>query len=417
MLDDLDKKELIQIIQKLEKENNELKEKLYGKIEEKEVETEAKAISSEEKVKIFMEVFKGRTDLYAKRWTSNKTGKSGYSPVCKNEFSTYKCDKPRVKCNECPFRELTPLTEDIILKHLKGEITIGIYPLLPGDLCNFLAIDFDKKTFEKDVAAFWNICDELDIPIYVEKSRSGNGAHIWIFFEESIPARIARKMGNILLTKTMEKASLDLDSYDRLFPNQDTMPKGGFGNLIALPFQGESSKRGNTVFVDKYFEVEKNQINILNNIKRMKSDEIYAFIDKYKEDDYKEPDIEEILDDDEIPKKENDFIFINLNMMSMQEYEELTDKIEEDEEERYYYLPNSYVFHDSELIEEYIDEIKNENIQEELEDAFYGKGKYRRFKETLRKFRIENDYYNFREEYLKNMAIEWCQKNNIEYEE
>ena len=99
------------------------------------------------------------------------------------------------------------------------------------------------------------------------------------------------------------------------------------------------------------------------------------------------------------------------------EYEELTDKIEEDEEERYYYLPNSYVFHDSELIEEYIDEIKNENIQEELEEAFYGKGKYRRFKETLRKFRIENDYYNFREEYLKNMAIEWCQKNNIEYEE
>ena len=120
-------------------------------------------------------------------------------------------------------------------------------------------------------------------------------------------------MGNILLTKTMEKASLDLDSYDRLFPNQDTMPKGGFGNLIALPFQGESSKSGNTVFVDKYFEVEKNQINILNNIKRMKSNEIYAFIDKYKEDDYKEPDIEEILDDDEIPKKENikDTIFTN----------------------------------------------------------------------------------------------------------
>ena len=182
-----------------------IKEKIYGKVEEKESPKENKVISNEEKVKIFMEVFKGRTDLYAKRWTSNKTGKSGYSPVCKNEFSTYKCDKPRVKCNECPFRELTPLTEDIILKHLKGEITIGIYPLLPGDLCNFLAIDFDKKTFEKDVAAFWNICDELDIPIYVEKSRSGNGAHVWIFFEESIPARIARKMGNILLTKTMHK--------------------------------------------------------------------------------------------------------------------------------------------------------------------------------------------------------------------
>ena len=120
-------------------------------------------------------------------------------------------------------------------------------------------------------------------------------------------------MGNILLTKTMEKASLELDSYDRLFPNQDTMPKGGFGNLIALPFQGESSKSGNTVFIDKYFEIQANQLNILTNIKRMKSDEIYGFIDKYKEDDYKEPDIEEISDDDDIPKKENikDTVFIN----------------------------------------------------------------------------------------------------------
>ncbi len=312
LLNDLDKKELIQIIEKLEKENKELKEKIYGKKEVIDLPKESKDISNDEKVKIFMEVFKGRTDLYAKRWTSNKTGKSGYSPVCKNDFNVYKCDKPRVKCSECPFRELVPLTEDVVLKHLKGEITVGIYPLLPGDLCNFLAIDFDKKTYEKDVSAFWSICDELNIPLYVEKSRSGNGAHIWIFFEESIPARIARKMGNILLTKTMEKASLELDSYDRLFPNQDTMPKGGFGNLIALPFQGECSKNGNTVFVDRYFEVQENQLNILTNIKRMKSDEVYKFVDEFKDDDYKDPEIEEISDDD-IPKKDNlkDILFTN----------------------------------------------------------------------------------------------------------
>lgn len=312
MLDDLDKKELIQIIEELEKENKELKEKIYGKIEVKDLPKESKDISNEGKVKIFMEVFKGRTDLYAKRWISNKTGKSGYSPVCKNEFSVYKCDKPRMKCSECPYRELLPLTDDIILKHLKGEITIGIYPLLPGDLCNFLAIDFDKKNYEKDVSAFWSICDELDIPVYVERSRSGNGAHVWIFFEESISARIARKMGNILLTKTMEKASLELDSYDRLFPNQDTMPKGGFGNLIALPFQGNSSKNGNTVFVDKYFEPQKNQLEILANIKRLKSDDVYKFVDIFKEDDFKEPEIEEIADDD-IPKKDNikDIVFTN----------------------------------------------------------------------------------------------------------
>ena len=305
MLDNLSKKELIQLIEKLERENKELKEKIYGRIEKKEQIEKDKAISSEEKIQIFMNAFKGRTDLYAKRWTSNKTGKSGYSPVCKNEFSLYKCDKPRVKCSECPYRELLPLTEDVVKKHLKGEITIGIYPLLPGDLCNFLAIDFDKSTYEKDVISFWNLCDELDVPIYVEKSRSGNGAHVWIFFETSIPARIARKMGNILLTKTMEKTSLELDSYDRLFPNQDTMPKGGFGNLIALPFQGESSKKGNTVFVNKYFETEKDQINILKNLKRMKSNEVNDFIDKYKEDDFEEPNTEKVLNDDEIPKKEN----------------------------------------------------------------------------------------------------------------
>ncbi len=135
--------------------------------------------------------------------------------------------------------------------------------------------------------------------------------------------------------------------------------------------------------------------------------------------------LDELIDRfDEIPnyeyivydKEHNNFIFIDINIMSMQEYEELIDKIEEDKKERYYYLPSSYVFHDWELIEEYIDEIKNKNIQEELDDAFYGKGKYRRFKETLRKFKIENDYYNFREKYLKNMAIEWCEENRIEYE-
>ena len=305
MLEELDKNELIQMIQSLEKENRELREKIYGKIEENQQVEIKKNISNEEKVKIFMEVFKGRTDLYAKRWISNKTGKSGYSPVCKNEFNKYKCDKSRTKCNECVNRELVPLTEDIILKHLKGEITIGIYPLLLGDLCNFLAIDFDKKTYEKDVIAFWNICDKFNIPIYVERSRSGNGAHVWIFFEESIPAKMARKMGNILLTKTMEKESLDLDSYDRLFPNQDTMPKGGFGNLIALPFQGESCKNGNTMFVNKYFEIEKNQIGILTNIKRMKIEEIQSFNDMYKDDDYQEPDTEQLLNEDEIPKKDN----------------------------------------------------------------------------------------------------------------
>lgn len=303
MLDSLEKNELIQIIENLKKENTNLREQLYGMAGEQETATKEKTLSNEEKIKIFMEVFRGRQDIYAKRWESNKTGKSGYSPVCKNEFSTYKCDKTRIKCSECPYRELLPLTEDVVLMHLKGKITIGIYPLLQGDLCNFLAIDFDKKTYQKDVRAFWDMCDEFMIPVYVERSRSGNGAHVWIFFEESMPARIVRKLGHILLTKTMEKVSLELDSYDRLFPNQDTMPKGGFGNLIALPFQGKSSKVGNTIFVNKNFEPIKNQLDILCNIKRMNRDEICAFVDKYRFDDYNEP--EENISDDDIPPKEN----------------------------------------------------------------------------------------------------------------
>ena len=313
MLKNMNRQELIKLIEKLEKENKKLKEKIYGKQPEKIQIESNKAISNEEKIKIFMNVFKGRTDVFAKRYVSKKTGKAGYTPVCKNEFNKYKCDKPKVKCSECAFRELVPLTEDIVLKHLKGEIGIGIYPLLPGDVCNFLAIDFDKKTYEKDVSAFWSICDELNVPIYVERSRSGNGAHVWIFFEGSVLAKVARKLGNILLTKTIEKGSLDLSSYDRLFPNQDTMPKGGFGNLIALPFQGESCKSGNTVFVDKYFDVQKKQIEILANIKKMTKDEVYTIVEKYANEDFAEPETTEIIEDDEIPKKENikDIIFAN----------------------------------------------------------------------------------------------------------
>ena len=311
MVEELEREELIKIIDALKQENISLKEKLYGK--PKKMIKNIKEISSEEKIRIFEEVFKGRRDIYAKRWESNKTGKSGYSPACANEFNQSKCDKPRMKCSECPYRELLPLTESIIKKHLRGDITIGIYPLLPGDICNFLVIDFDKKTYKQDVLAFWNTCDEFNIPIYVERSRSGNGAHVWMFFEESIPAKVARKVGNILLTKTMEKKSLDLDSYDRIFPNQDTIPKGGFGNLIALPFQGKSAKLGNTVFVNRRFEPIENQIEVLINIKKMKYEEIYEFVDKYKDDDYKEFDIQELENEEELPPKDNlkDIIFSN----------------------------------------------------------------------------------------------------------
>lgn len=131
-----------------------------------------------------------------------------------------------------------PLTDEVIRKHLAGEITAGIYPLLSDETCWFLAVDFDKKTWQLDAAAFLATCHAMGVPAALERSRSGRGGHVWIFFESAIPAATARKLGCSLLTRTMEcRHQVGLDSYDRLFPNQDTMPKGGLGNLIALPLQ------------------------------------------------------------------------------------------------------------------------------------------------------------------------------------
>ena len=138
-----------------------------------------------------------------------------------------------------------------IYRHLSGEIIIGIYPLFEDDTCRFLAIDFDKKGWQEDVKALVETCQKFQISAYVEVSRSGNGAHVWMFFEDKIAASQARKLGTALLTKAMElRHQIGFDSYDRLFPNQDTMPKGGFGNLIALPLQRKARESGNSEFVD-----------------------------------------------------------------------------------------------------------------------------------------------------------------------
>ena len=151
-------------------------------------------------------------------------------------------------------RKFRPLTDDVVRAHLVGEHTVGIYPLLQDETCWFLAVDFDKKTWQKDAAAFLATCHELNVPAALERSRSGNGGHVWIFFDRAIPATTARKLGCAVLTRTMEsRHQVGLDSYDRFFPNQDTMPKGGFGNLIALPLQKIPRASGNSVFVDSKF--------------------------------------------------------------------------------------------------------------------------------------------------------------------
>jgi superfamily II DNA or RNA helicase len=199
-------------------------------------------------------LFVGRDDVYAEHWYG-KDGKSNYSPAKSHIWDKHFID-PKTKRKICSEScQLLPLTDKVIAEHLSGKRIVGVYPLLQDDSCKFLAIDFDKSTWKEDCLAFLDTCDELSIPAYLERSRSGAGGHIWIFFNKLIPASIARKLGTSIITRTKEKHyQLSFDSYDRLFPNQDTLPRGGFGNLIALPLQANSAESGNSVFVDRSFQ-------------------------------------------------------------------------------------------------------------------------------------------------------------------
>lgn len=235
--------------------------------------------SPEEKINLFRSLFKGREDVFARRWYSKTTDKSGYQPVCENEWNEEVCDKKKYKCSICPNRKLMSLTDKDIYKHLSGKDSygrdvVGIYPMLTDETCLFLCADFDEENFKSDVTAFRKTCEEFDIPISVEISRSGNGAHAWIFFEEPVSASVARKLGSGVLTKTMEQSNLSFKSYDRFFPNQDTMPKGGFGNLVALPLQGNARKNGNSLFVDKDFIPYSDQWAYLGSVQKLSSERV-----------------------------------------------------------------------------------------------------------------------------------------------
>ena len=237
-----------------------------------------KASSNAEKSELFLSLFRGRDDVYARRWVSKDGQKSGYSPVCRNEWVRGICEKPRVKCSECKHREHVPISRHVIARHLSGKETAGIFPMLPDETCLFLAIDFDEEGWRRDVAAVRSVCDRNRIPIAVERSRSGNGAHVWLFFEEPISAYAARKLGSAILTSAMEEHhQLKFTSYDRFFPNQDTMPKGGFGNLIALPLQREPRDNGNSVFVDENYAPYADQWAFLSGISRLSVGEAERF--------------------------------------------------------------------------------------------------------------------------------------------
>jgi hypothetical protein len=232
-------------------------------------ETPRQQLTRSEKITLFRRLFRGRTDVYSVRWESIK-GKSGYSPACGNEWRPGVCNKPRVKCGDCSQRLLLPVTDQVIYDHLSGQRTAGVYPLLSDDTCYFLAADFDEAGWKEDALAFIKSCRELDVPATLEISRSGKGAHVWIFFADAVPAREARQLGAALISHACAGTrQLSLASYDRLFPNQDTLPKGGFGNLIALPLQRKPRKNGWSVFVNEVFEPHVDQWAHLASLKVM----------------------------------------------------------------------------------------------------------------------------------------------------
>ena len=226
-------------------------------------------LTTDEKVALFRRLFRGRVDVYPVRWES-KAGKTGYSPACANEWRAGVCEKPRIKCSDCGHRLLMPLADQTIYDHLAGRHTVGVYPLLKDDSCHFLAVDFDEADWRSDAAAFIQSCRELGVPAALEVSRSGNGAHAWVFFSAKIAARDARRLGTALISHTCARTrQLKLTSYDRLFPNQDTTPKGGFGNLIALPLQKTPRETGGSVFVDDALQPYADQWRFLASMRPM----------------------------------------------------------------------------------------------------------------------------------------------------
>jgi superfamily II DNA or RNA helicase len=236
------------------------------------------ALDTRSKLALFRSLFRGRTDIYPLRW-EGKSGKSGYAPACANEWRPGICEKPRIKCGDCHQRQLLEVTDDVIFRHLAGAVVVGVYPLLKDDTCYFLAADFDEAEWRDDARAFVESCKALGVPVAMEVSRSGNGAHAWIFFEDKVLASDARRLGAAIISHACERTrQLSLSSYDRLFPNQDTLPKGGFGNLIALPLQKRSRAQHHSVFVDDALVPYADQWEFLATLQRMNPERIHPVI-------------------------------------------------------------------------------------------------------------------------------------------
>ena len=241
----------------------------------------------EEKIDLFLSLFAGRSDVYAKRYESSKTGATGYVPDCSIAWSPIcpKSSDRKFKCSQCDRQRFIAYDTQSVRKHLRGELTIGVYPMFADESCRFLVFDFDAKNEQdstdllRDVSAIRSVCDELGIHMPVERSRSGKGYHFWLFFSENLSTKIARKFASRLIAYAMvQNHQLSFSTYDRLIPNQDTLPKGGFGNLIALPLQRFPRKSGNSVFVDETGSAYDDQWAYLSSVKRYSLAEIESFM-------------------------------------------------------------------------------------------------------------------------------------------
>lgn len=278
--------EILILIRKKELEITRLQEEINSlKVKYNDLNSAKSHYTKEEKIKIFMNYFKGRDDVYPYLSIDKQdSSKKYYLPKCKNEWNRNICYKTmHKKCKDCPYWVDDEISDLVIENHLFNDKTIGIYTMMPDETCYFLALDFDDKQtnnqIKDDVLAFIKICDNYNVPIAIERSRSGKGFHLWIFFESKIKAITARKLGSLLLSKTMEiRDSLKVASFDRMFPNQDFLPKGGYGNLIVLPLQTEPSKYGNSVFVDRSFIPYNDQYTYLSSIVKMTEEEVFNTI-------------------------------------------------------------------------------------------------------------------------------------------
>ena len=248
--------------------------------------------SNSEKVAFFRSMFAGRKNVFARRFESAKTGKKGYSPYCENQWVRGVCGLLKGwKCSDCPSRKFVAYSDEVVRWHLRGfdaenkPFEIGVYPMETDETVSFAVIDFDKSSWRRDALAVVRKVREVGLPVALERSRSGKGAHIWFFLSDPMSTKMVRAALNYIITLTLEAHSeISLDSYDRIIPNQGTLPKGGFGNLIALPLQAEARKIDNSVFVNDDWVAYKDQWQFLASVRRVEKGEIYRLADRAKEE-------------------------------------------------------------------------------------------------------------------------------------